>query len=134
MHGQTSKFNSACDAIKFFLSSSEVTRNFKNENKNDSLLLIVDLAHALDSCNIFEWRGKRISKIREGPLYDSIKLFRLFYVTDGRTNIYSFYISNASASKGYFAIQYGRNNVLSQVNFIKKKNKYYLERIRNGVE
>ena len=129
LHGQTSKFNSSCDAINFFINSPKVTKNFIKESQNDSLIYFVDLTHALDSCNISNWKGKKVSIINEGPIFDSLKHFNLYYVTAGRTNIYLFYKSKTS-----FMIQCGRNNVLSLVDFEIKKSKYYLRRIENGVE
>lgn len=111
-----------------------MTKNFIKENENDSLIYFIDLTHALDSCNISNWKGKKVSIIKEGPLFDSLKRFKLYYVTAGRTNIYLFYQSKTSKERGSFMIQYGRNNVLSLVDFEIKKRKYYLRRIENGVE
>ena len=133
IHAQNLKFDNSCDAIKFFLFSKEVANNFKSENKNDSIIFIIDFTHALDICAISNWRGKPISILREGPLVDSVKKNDFYRVTAGRSNIYLFYASDLKSSSGNFMIQHGSNNILSSVEFIRKGKKYFLRRIMNGV-
>jgi hypothetical protein len=134
LYSQPKGFNNYCDAIKFFLSSQEVVNNFKAENKNDSVIYIVDIKLTLGDCNFTKWRDKDLVIVKDGPLFDSLKSYNLYYTAKGRTNIYLFYMGYNSKTQGNFMIQSGRNNVLSLAEFKKQKNKYYLGQIKNGVE
>ena len=134
LYSQSNGFNTSCDVIKSFLSSPDVTNNFKAENKNDSVIYIVDIKLALGNCNLTKWRNKDIIIVKDGPLFDSLKSYDLYYAAKGRTNIYLFYMGYNLKTQGNLMIKSGRNNILSLAEFRKRKNKYYLGRIENGVE
>ena len=123
-----------CEIISEFMNSQKVANSFRSTARfHDSTLIIVDPDTILNRCKLVKWRGYLVALISNGEIADSSREFDANYLFKNRCEYYILNYKKINASTYYIQIRHGCTNHISSATIWKKKNKYFLGDIENGV-
>ena len=116
-----------------FINDKSVVDFFKlNSKYRDSPLTIIDIFKSLDQCGVDKWHSSKLNIINEGPLADSLKRWEAHFVLKNRRGHFLF-LGDKPGNDDHMSIIEGCSNYISTVKIIKRRKRFFLGKIENGV-
>lgn len=130
---QDKGYRSKCELITAFINAKSVVDYFELDSKySGSPLTIIDVFKSFDSCSVNKWHAKKVNIINEGPLADSLKMWEAHFVIKNRCG-YFLFLGDRPGNDDYMSIIEGCSNYISTVKIIKRRKRFFLGKIENGV-